>query len=168
MLSNWSSGEDSWEYLGLQGTDNIAVNPDGNETVRKYWEFLIINDKLSRDKYRSMSMAHHKVSRKIKEIGASMWGSLLQLHFCISPNLTCYSLQVLFMKHRTFGVCGFLGNDGRKTKYSHKDHSASTVESQGQSTSDQHFKILQLIIPNYCLVSWVRDIIPQDPDCCHK
>ena len=107
MLSNWSSGEDSWEYLGLQGTDNKAVNPDGNETVRKYWEFLIINDKLSRGKYRSVSMAHHKASRKIKEIGASMWGSLLQLHFCITPNLICYSLQVLFMKHRHLGSVDF-------------------------------------------------------------
>lgn len=107
MLSNWSSGEDSWEYLGLQGTDNKSVDPDGNEIVRKYWEFLIINDKLSRGKYRSVSMAHHKASRKIKEIGASMWGSLLQLHFCITPNLICYPLQVLFMKHRHLGSVDF-------------------------------------------------------------
>lgn len=90
MLLNYGIWEDSWEYLGLQGTDNKAVNLEGNETVRKYCEFLIINDKLPGSKYRSTGMAHHKVSKKINEIGASVWGSLLQLYFCFTPNLTYY------------------------------------------------------------------------------
>lgn len=113
-----------------------------------------------------MRTAQHKINRKIKEIGASMWASLLLLYFSFTPNLTYYYLQVLFTKHRTFWICGLLGNDQKQTKYSHEDQSVSTVESQGQSTSNQHFKILRLIAPNCCLVSWVRDIIPWAHCCC--
>lgn len=48
----------------------------------------------------------------------------------------------------------------KKSKHSHEDKSVSTVENQGQSILNQHFKILWLIVLNCGLVSCIRDIIP--------
>ena len=56
----------------------------------------------------------------------------------------------------------------KKSKHSHADKSVSTVANQGQSILNQHFTILWLIVLSHCLVSWVRDMIPQHHCCSRK
>lgn len=92
-------------------------------------------------------MTQHKINRKIKEMGMSIYGYLVLLYFFLhpKPNLLLVA-QYSVHKVLSIWICGLLGNDlKKKKKYGREDQSVSAVESQGQSALNQRLKIRWLL-----------------------
>lgn len=64
-----------------------------------------------------MRMTQHKINRKIKEMGMSIYGYLVLLYFFLhpKPNLLLVA-QYSVHKVLSIWICGLLGNDLKKKK----------------------------------------------------